>query len=281
MATDDLGNQQVAFEWGNFPQQSNNGRFTPPLSTGDSHDISSTKWNNYPDELWKSINYMVTSAEYLGNDIYEYTADNELEVGMSVRTTGCPGFNGVADVVYADKQKFRTLNELPGNTKITGLLGRVDVMPTEPGLFHGRTRTTDGGAPTFIWPATGLCFNDVKTPGDTWQDMLEYLRSCGVDPAILKEATFVGGEDKYDWQGGEYDDSNQGILFWNYIAKDEVMYVDWETGYVLTGKDFDGKMVGGNPSWGDTVLTEPEFIDDLFFTAFTNDPAKNNTSGWL
>lgn len=281
MATDDLGNQRVAFEWGNVPMQSNIDRNTPPLATGDSHEVNATAWNNYPDEAWGSINYMVTAAEYLGSDIYEYTADNELEVGMSVRTTGCPGFNGVADVVYADKQKFRTLNELPGSTKITGLLGRVDVMPTEPGLFHGRTRVIGEGDAAFLWPSTGICYNSPKAPGNTWQDLIEYLRACGVDPTILKEATFVGGENKYDWQNGDYDDENQGIIFWSYIPKDVIMFIDWETGTVITGKDFDGKVVGSNNSWGQSVPTDSVYIDDYWFTAFTNDPSKNDTAGWL
>lgn len=277
MATDDLGNQRVAFEWGNFPMQPNDERNVQALPTGDSHNIDATMWNSYPD-AYGSINYKVSSAEYLGNDIYEYTAYNKLEVGMSVRTTGCPGFNGVADVVYADKLKFRTLNELPGTTKTTFTEGRVEVQNLP---FAGRTRSTEGGEPTFIWPLNGLCYNDVKTPGNTWQDTIEYLRDCGVDPAILKEATFTGGNNKYDWQGGDYDDANPGIIFWSYIPKNEILYIDWETGYVLTGKDFDGKVVGSNSAPGNIVYTNSEYIDDFWFTAFTNDPAKNNTSGWL
>lgn len=290
MATDDLGNQRVAFEWGNIPMQPNDVRnmsynygklVGPVLPTGDSHNIEGTKWNNYPDDAWKSINYMVTAAEYLGSDVYEYTAENELEVGMSVKTTGCPGFDGIATVVYADKNKFRTLNELPGTTKKTGLRGRVDVMPTEPGLFHGKTRVVGEGAAAFTWPSVGICFNNPKAPGDTWKDLIEYLRDCGVDPTILKEATFTGGANQYDWQGGDYDDNNPGIIFWTYVDPNYIYYVDWETGYVHTGKDLDGKIAGSNKSWGQIVETDSQYIDDYWFTAFTNDPSKNNTAGWL
>lgn len=294
MATDDLGNQRVAFEWGNVPMQPNNDRtddeiyregennnytvqYIPPaLGTGDSHNIEGTSWNKYP-AFKGSHNYMVTAAEYLGDNIYEFTSENELEVGDEVRTTNCPGFNGVATVVYADKLKFRTTNEHEGTTKVTGLRGRVDKLDP---LEVGYTRNY-GGAPTFVWPSSGLCYNNVKTPGDTWQDMIEYLRSCGVDPAILKEATFTGGLTKYDWEGGDYDDENPGIIFWAYIDPNSVVYVDWETGNVLTGKDFDGKVVGASQSWGNTVQTDSEYIDDFWFTAFTNDLSKNNTSGWL
>lgn len=128
-----------------------------------------------------------------------------------------------------------------------------------------------------IWPSMGVCYSNPKAPGNDWKELIEYLRACGVDPNYLKEATFSGGEDKYDWQGGSYD---WGIIFWSYIPKDEIIYIDWETGSVLTGKDFDGKLVGSGNSWGN-YLNINGSIDNFWFTAFTNDPAKNNTAGWL
>lgn len=129
-----------------------------------------------------------------------------------------------------------------------------------------------------IWPSLGVCYQwDPKMPGNTWQDFIEYLRDCGVNPNILKEATFVGGEDKYDWQNGSYDD---GIIFWSYIDPTYVVWVNWETGYVLTGKDFDGKIIGGNRSAGSYLgINAP--INNFWFTALTCDPSKNNTAGWL
>lgn len=283
---DDKGNVRVDFAWGNVPMQpnddridddSNTGGYYPPeLGAGDSHNINATSWNSYP-ELSGSKNYMITGAEYLGEGVYEYTSENELEAGDEVRTTGCPGYNGVATVVYADKLKFRTENELPGSEKLTGLYGRVEVL----GAFaSGRTLNVEG-TESFVWPSVGFCYSDPKSPGNTWQDMIEYLRDCGVDPALLKEATFTGGENKYDWQNGDYDDENAGIIFWSYLPKNAIIWVDWETGTVLTGKDFNGKVIGASLSAGTIVATNPEYIDDLWFTAITNDPTKNDTAGWL
>ena len=134
----------------------------------------------------------------------------------------------------------------------------------------------DGG-PLFTWPSSGICYNDPKSPGNRWQDMIEYLRSAGVDPALLKEATFTGGDNKYDWQNGEYD---SGIIFWAYIPVTELTYINWSTGTVYTGKDFDGFVINSAyaPGYELGVAGSPE---NFWFTAFTNDPAKNNTSGWL
>lgn len=129
-----------------------------------------------------------------------------------------------------------------------------------------------------IWPTIGVCYQwDPKMPGNTWQDLIEYLRDCGVNPSHLKEATFVGGEDQYDWNGNSYDD---GIIFWSYIDPTAIIYVNWETGYVLTGKDFDGKIAGSSASAGN-YLPITGNIANFWFTAFTCDPSKNNTAGWL
>jgi hypothetical protein len=203
MATDDLGNQAVAFEWGNLPMQPNNERtdnfynqnkiIGPALGTGDSHNIHATDWDSFPDSPSDA-----------------------------------------------------------GNT-------RVD------------------GSPLFRWPSYGTCYTTPLSPGGRYNNMFEYLRSVGVDPATLKEATFTGGSDQYDWQNGEWD---SGILFWAYIAKDEIISIDWGTGTVYTGKDFDGLVIGSGHSAGQDVATDaPEWYH--WFTAFTNDPAKNNTANWL
>lgn len=52
MATDDLGNQQIDFVWGNFPLQPNDSRNlieNPLLGTGDSHEQAAVNWNYYPE----------------------------------------------------------------------------------------------------------------------------------------------------------------------------------------------------------------------------------------
>lgn len=129
----------------------------------------------------------------------------------------------------------------------------------------------------FYWPSSGVCYNDPKAPGNRWQDMIEYLRSAGIDPALLKEATFTGGTDKYDWQNGEYD---SGMLFWSYVPATEIFYIDPSTSAVYTGRDFDGFVINSSnaPGYELDVAGNPE---DFWFTAFTTDPAKNNTAGWL
>jgi len=132
----------------------------------------------------------------------------------------------------------------------------------------------------FYWPSSGVCYNNPKAPGNRWQDMIEYLRSAGVDPAILKEATFTGGSDKYDWQNGSYDIENAGIIFWSYIPEDSIQWIDWQNGAVYTGKDFDGFVINSAHSWGQEVGVN-DVPWSFWFTAFTNDPAKNNTASWL
>jgi hypothetical protein len=291
MAVDDSGNQRVAFEWGNFPMQPNNDRtdleintnepnnssnqYTPPeLGEGDSHVINAISWNKYP-EFNGSRNYMVTAAEYLGDNIYEFTSENDLHVGDEVRTTNCPGFNGTATVVYADKLKFRTSNEHEGTTKVTGLRGRVDVIDT---YNVGHTRYEGEGEKVFLWPSYGFCYNSFNSGDGKWQDLIEYLRAAGVDSDRLVEATFTGGSDKYDYEEGEY---YGGVIFWDYIPANEIIYVDWETGEVITGKDLDGYVIASDQSWGNWINVDPANDLDISFVAFTNDPAKDTANWWF
>lgn len=211
MATDDLGNQQVAFEWGNFPMQPNNARtntdisrpgelneysyqFIPPaLGAGDSHAVNGMAWDGFP------------------NDPNDHGEWNE-------------GY--------------------------------------------------------FAWPSVGICYNSPDSHDGRWQDLIEYLRTVGVNPEFLKEATFTGGADKYDWQEGNYDESNPGIIFWAYIPAGDITWIDWSTGRVYTGKDFDGMVIGSGQNWENQVAIDCS-PSDIWFVAFTNDPAKNNTAGWL
>ena len=150
-------------------------------------------------------------------------------------------------------------NGYPANTD--GLEGRV--LPLE-----------DGG---FIWPSTGLCYNSPKSKDGTWQDLIEYMRACGVDPSRLVEATFTGGEDKYDING----DYVGGVIFWSYIPEDVIVNINWETGEVLTGKDFDGLVTASSYSWGAEAPVNPMSDVDISFVAFTNDPTKNTADWWF
>jgi len=299
MATDDLGNQQVAFEWGNFPMQPNNDRndiyigrpgennittqqnIPPELGSGDSHVINATSWNQYP-ELGKSKNYMVTAVEYLDgvsigvyNNIYEYTSENELEAGdiVDIYVNGPWGSATSREVLYADKLRFRTTDEM-GEGKLTGLYGRVDVV----GVYDvGHTRYVGEGEKSFLWPSYGFCYNTFNSGDGRWQDMIEYMRAAGVDPERLVEATFTGGENKYDYTEGEYDG---GVLFWDYIPANEIVNVDWETGQVILGKDLDGYVISSSNSWGEEMPVNPDSDLDISFVAFTNDPTKDTANWW-
>lgn len=296
MAVDDSGNQRVAFEWGNLPLQPNNDRddiyigrpgenniitqqdIPPELGSGDSHVINATSWNQYP-EFAGSRNYMVTAAEYLGDNIYEYTSENELHVGDIVDITGIyvdgENFNtSDKEVIYADKLKFRIEDEL-GDGKVTGVYGRVDVL--EP-YDVGRTRYMGEGEKSLVWPSYGFCYNTFNSGDGKWQDMIEYLRAAGVDSERLVEATFTGGDNPYDYADGTY---NSGVIFWDYIPANEIVNIDWETGQVILGKDLDGYVISSSHSWGSEVSVNPESDLDLSFVAFTNDPAKDTANWWF
>ena len=104
------------------------------------------------------------------------------------------------------------------------------------------------------------------------------MRAAGVDSDRLVEATFTGGADKYDYEEGEY---NGGVIFWDYIPKNEIIYVDWQTGEVITGKDLDGYVIASDQAWGDWINVDPVDDLDISFVAFTNDPAKNTANWWF
>jgi hypothetical protein len=107
--------------------------------------------------------------------------------------------------------------------------------------------------------------------------MIEYMRAAGVDPARLVEATFIGGENKYDYTEGEYDG---GVLFWDYIPANEIVNVDWETGQVILGKDLDGYVISSSNNYGEELPVNPDSDLDISFVAFTNDPTKDTANWW-
>ena len=294
MAVDDSGNQKIAFEWGNFPLQPNNDRTDnyigrpgenniitdqstpPPLGAGDSHIVNATSWNQYP-EFAKSHNYMVTDAEYLGGNVYEFTSENELQPGdrVVVSNAGDFSFSSPLEVIYADKLKFQVDTELNGNEKVTGLRARADVIDE---YNVGHTRYIDEGEKSFLWPSYGFCYNSFNSGDGTWQDMIEYLRDAGVDAERLVEATFEGGDNKYDHVNGEY---AGGVIFWDYIPADEIFNIDWRTGEVILGKDLDGYVIASENTWGDEIPVNPNSDLDISFVAFTNDPAKDTANWWF
>ena len=132
------------------------------------------------------------------------------------------------------------------------------------------------GDPLYIVPSYTFCWSNPKTKdGNVW-DYIEYLRAAGVDPSMLKEATFTGGSDPYDYDGGEYD---SGIIFWAYVPADVIIYIDWSTGTVYTGKDFHETITAmwSNPG-SEADATASEDVHSV--VAFTNDPAKNTANWW-
>jgi hypothetical protein len=149
-------------------------------------------------------------------------------------------------------------NNYPANNN--GQEGRV--LPLE-----------DGG---FIWPSAGLCYNSPKSGDGRWQDLIEYMRACGVNPSRLVEATFEGGDNKYDTRGSYVG----GVIFWAYIPESEVININWHTGEILTGKDFDGLVTASSYNWGQEAPVNPMSDLDISFVAFTNDPNKNTANWW-
>jgi hypothetical protein len=195
MATDDLGNQRIAYEWGNIPMQPNNDRNGINLGSKGIHSINGMAWDGFP--------------------------------------------------TYANAE---------GHTLVDG-------------------------DPLYIVPSYTFCWSNPKTKdGNIW-DYIEYLRTVGVDPTLLVEATFDGAN-KYDW--GTIESTNTrlgGIIFWQYIPADSIIWIDWATGTVYTGKDFNDTISAMYSNAGDEVGV----ASDWFYhsvVALTNDPNKNNTAGW-
>ena len=192
MATDTLGNQAVAFEWGNLPMQPNDARNGIVLGSKGIHEINGVSWDGFP-----------TSADAGGHELVD-------------------------------------------------------------------------GDPLYIVPSYTFCWSSPYAKDAMVWDYLEYLRAAGVSPELLVEAAFTGGTDKYDYQGGTYD---SGIVFWSYIPKDVIIYIDYATGTVLKGSDFDGMITAmySNPG-NEADVNGAWYVHSV--VAFTNDPNKNTASWW-
>lgn len=274
MATDSSGNQRIAFEWGNVPMQPNNDRNGINLGSKGIHEINGVAWDMYPQHNG-SRNYMITAAKALGGSNYEYTSQNDLIVGEQVHISGCGWANSTSPyVTYADSTKFRISDDLNDSPALTGLKGRVDVIETDVG------HTLVDGGPLYIVPSYTFCYSNPKTKdGNIW-DYIEYLRAAGVDPALLVEATFTGGANKYDWGTIESPHTRAGgIIFWQYIPADAIISIDWGTGTVYTGKDLNDTISAMYSNPGDEVgVANDWYVHSV--VAITNDPNKNNTAGW-
>lgn len=271
------GNVAINYVFGNFPIQPNDDRSgmfsSQKLGVLDSHDIASTEWNNYPSHSGPtqgSRNYVVTAAQYLGNNIYEFTSQNNLQVGDEVRTTNCPGFNGTAEVVYADATKFRTENEHEGSALITGLYGRVDVINE---AWTGRTLESGN---TFISPRIGL-MNGATLQEAKVENYFNYLRELGVNPDFLKDLTFTGGDNEWDHVDGEpnYD----GIVLYQYIPAEVATY-DTPEGVTIYGSDLNGCILYSTFNTNEPIDSNSEYVEDFMVVVFSNDPRKDNQGWW-
>lgn len=271
---DDLGNTRVDFVFGNMPLQPNDTRAPwQQLGAADSHDIAATEWNTYPflgDNKPGSTNYSVTGVEYLGGILYEYTSQNNLKVGDTVRTTGCPGYNGVATVVYASATRFRTENELPGTEKLTGLTGRVDVL----------TNSADGntleGGQAFYWPAVGFCNNTGYGPQNDIRSVIEYFVGIGVPREYFVDFTFSGGETPWDSNG---DPNWDGAIWYVYVDPASVWGVDG-SGSPIYGTAAAGQVAWGNWNANQEVSIDTGYPEDYSLVVLTNDPRKDNAYWW-
>ena len=107
-----------------------------------------------------------------------------------------------------------------------------------PTTANAEGHTLNDSGNLYIVPSYTFCWSNPKTKdGNVW-DYIEYLRTVGVDPSLLVEATF-DGTNKYDWgTSGSTNDRLGGIIFWQYIPADSIIWIDWSTGTVYTGKDF-------------------------------------------
>jgi hypothetical protein len=151
-----------------------------------------------------------------------------------------------------------------------------DGFPSE---ANAEGHTLVDGDPLYLVPSYTFCWSNPKTKdGNVW-DYIEYLRTVGVDPALLVEATFDGAN-KYDWgTTGSYNERLGGIIFWQYIPADAIIWIDWGTGTVYTGKDFNDTISAMYSNAGDEVSVADDWYHHSV-VALTNDPAKNNTAEW-
>lgn len=279
------GNIAIDLAWGNFPIQPNEGRPAVGMASGDlgvldSHKIPATEWNGYPN-VANSRNYMVTGVEYLPgvtigeyNNIYEYTSQNNLNAGdiVNVYVDAEWGSAQSHEVLYADATKFRTTDEM-GEGKLTGLYGRVDVLSQ---YETGHTLYQGEGEKSFYGPQIGL-YNYPNLRQAKVTDYLNHLRDMGVDPELLKDLTFSGGEN--EWDNVEGTSNDDGCILYSYIPAEVFLFLDANEAPVY-GSDLDG-LIAYSAGWGsDDLIPVDGVFDDYLVVVFSNDPRKDNEGWW-
>lgn len=275
MSLDSSGNLKVDFVWGNFPLQPNDERANaenPLLGIGDSHKIAAVKWNSYP-EVATSKNYMITDFEYIEGVTYECTSQNTLKAGDLVIITGIPYLNQLwqeyaTTVTYADATKFQFEAEIGSFSKFTGLTGRVDVL--DPTTGHA----LEDGPRLFTWPELWPCNGGVFSKVE---DVIAEFVSYGVPANYFKDFTFSGGEN--EWDSVEGQPNWDGAILYSYIPANVSIGTNG-SGAPLYGSDMDGKVIGGNHSFGYQQEVDSGHPEDYMLIVFSNDPRKNNAGWW-
>jgi hypothetical protein len=276
------GNVAIDFTFGTFPIQPDEDRagmfLSQKLGVLDSHKIAATEWNAYPIKNGPtagSRNYKVTAVKYLGSDDYEYTSQNNLQVGDFVTITGCndltKDFNANnREVTYADATKFRISDEL-STGELTGLYyGRVDVV-NEPW-----TGMVLENGEEYYAPRVGV-FNDASLEEAKVTNYFDYLRSMGVNPNFFKDATF-SGEVENEWdESGTYNED--GCVLYSYIPADVYIYDDPQ-GVPVYGSDLDGVIAASLAFDAGDILSADGMAEDYMVVVFSNDSRKNNAGWW-
>jgi len=272
MALDDLGNQAIDFVWGNMPLQPNNTRFDeerPLLSANDSHAIALSEWNSYP-SVATGANYMITALEYLGDDVYECTSQNNLKAGDVVFVKDIPGFPTPTNetVTYADATKFRFEEAgAPAPFKATGLYGRAD-------LFVEGTGRSAGDGMAFYWPAIGPSYTG-SVKESYLPNIIKELIASGVPEEFLVPATFEGGDSWHDTDG----DFVGGSIFYYYVSPTDTFGTDPQ-GKTIYGTDMDDFVLYSAHSPNDVVTNDGSW-NDYTLTVFQSHTPSLNTASWL
>ena len=145
-----------------------------------------------------------------------------------------------------------------------------------PGYQENVRTTYIDSDPLYNTPANGFWDSNSNQYNCATRDShIEFLRTVGVDPSILKDFTFSGGETEWDATG---EPNFDGVVFYLYVPEGEVIDFDQNLGYILTGADLDGKVAYTFNTYTSEDVLAPWSAHT--FVVFTTNPLKNNW-GWF
>jgi hypothetical protein len=145
--------------------------------------------------------------------------------------------------------------------------------------YQPNVRTTYfDGDPIYNYPANGLYDSNSNWANcATFKSRIEFLRTVGVDPAILKDFTFSGGNNPWDYTSEGATPNFDGVVLYSYVPKDAIVYYDPTTAQMITGADLEGKVAWSPDSyWTEDVIGSWYYHA---FVVFSTDPLKN-TWNW-